>query len=56
LFDPDGLDEQAVVRYLRLCLEETIPEAASSSRRTTRGSGSMVTAGKPTSSRELRSG
>jgi AcrR family transcriptional regulator len=25
LFDPDGLDEQAVVRYLRLCLEETIP-------------------------------
>src|SRR5271156_444610 len=27
LFDPDGLDEQAVARYLRLCLGETIPEA-----------------------------
>jgi AcrR family transcriptional regulator len=38
LFDPDGLDDQAVVRYLRLCLEETIPEGAYSSRRTARGS------------------
>ena len=28
LFDPDGLDNQALVRYLRLCLEETIPEGA----------------------------
>jgi AcrR family transcriptional regulator len=26
LFDPDGLDNRAVVRYLRLCLQETIPE------------------------------
>ena len=25
LFDPDGLDSQTLVRYLRLCLEETIP-------------------------------
>jgi AcrR family transcriptional regulator len=28
LFDPDGLDNQAVTRYLRLCLKETIPEPA----------------------------
>jgi len=28
LFDPDGLDNRALVRYLRLCLEETIPEDA----------------------------
>jgi AcrR family transcriptional regulator len=28
LFDPDGLDNRAVVRYLRLCLKETIPEGA----------------------------
>jgi AcrR family transcriptional regulator len=28
LFDPDGLDNQALVRYLRLCLKETIPQAA----------------------------
>jgi AcrR family transcriptional regulator len=26
LFDPDGLDNQALVRYLRLCLQETIPD------------------------------
>jgi AcrR family transcriptional regulator len=26
LFDPDGLDHRAVLRYLRLCLGETIPE------------------------------
>ena len=26
LFDPDGLDDRALVRYLRLCLQETIPE------------------------------
>jgi AcrR family transcriptional regulator len=26
LFDPDGLDNPALVRYLRLCLAETIPE------------------------------
>jgi AcrR family transcriptional regulator len=26
LFDPDGLDNRALVRYLRLCLAETIPE------------------------------
>src|SRR3984957_14204935 len=38
LFDPDGLDEQAVGRYLRLCLEETIPEDVYSSRRTASGS------------------
>jgi AcrR family transcriptional regulator len=55
LFDPDGLDEQAVVRYLRLCLEETIPAATPSSRRRTRGSGSMITARKVASSREVRS-
>ena len=28
LFDPDGLDNHALVRYLRLCLQETIPEGA----------------------------
>jgi AcrR family transcriptional regulator len=28
LFDPDGLDNRALVRYLRLCLQETIPEGA----------------------------
>jgi AcrR family transcriptional regulator len=28
LFDPDGLDNHALVRYLRLCLKETTPEAA----------------------------
>ena len=28
LFDPDGLDNPALVRYLRLCLKETIPEPA----------------------------
>src|ERR1700678_1394427 len=28
LFDPDGLDNRALVRYLRLCLQETIPENA----------------------------
>ena len=28
LFDPDGLDHWALVRYLRLCLQETIPEPA----------------------------
>ncbi len=28
LFDPDGLDNLALVRYLRLCLQETIPENA----------------------------
>jgi AcrR family transcriptional regulator len=28
LFDPDGLDTEALVRYLRLCLQETIPESA----------------------------
>jgi len=28
LFDPDGLDDRALVRYLRLCLQETIPEGA----------------------------
>src|SRR6202453_3626343 len=28
LFDPDGLDNRALVRYLRLCLQETIPEHA----------------------------
>ena len=28
LFDPDGLDNRAVARYLRLCLQETIPEGA----------------------------
>src|SRR6202046_1108211 len=28
LFDPDGLDNRTLVRYLRLCLEETIPEHA----------------------------
>src|SRR5580698_7433402 len=28
LFDPDGLDNQTLRRYLRLCLEETIPEHA----------------------------
>jgi AcrR family transcriptional regulator len=28
LFDPDGLDNRALVRYLRLCLQETIPEPA----------------------------
>jgi hypothetical protein len=28
LFDPDGLDTEALVRYLRLCLQETIPEHA----------------------------
>jgi AcrR family transcriptional regulator len=27
LFDPDGLDNRALARYLRLCLAETIPEA-----------------------------
>jgi AcrR family transcriptional regulator len=29
LFDPDGLDDRALLRYLRLCLQETIPEGAS---------------------------
>jgi AcrR family transcriptional regulator len=29
LFDPDGLDNRALVRYLRLCLQETIPEEES---------------------------
>jgi hypothetical protein len=29
LFDPDGLDSRALTRYLRLCLQETIPEGAS---------------------------
>src|SRR5580698_548805 len=28
LFDPDGLDARALGRYLRLCLQETIPENA----------------------------
>jgi AcrR family transcriptional regulator len=28
LFDPDGLDDRALVRYLRLCLQETVPEGA----------------------------
>ncbi len=28
LFDPDGLDNRALVRYLRLCLQETIPKNA----------------------------
>jgi AcrR family transcriptional regulator len=28
LFDPDGLDTRALGRYLRLCLQETIPENA----------------------------
>src|ERR1700728_450181 len=28
LFDPDGLDNRALGRYLRLCLQETIPENA----------------------------
>jgi len=28
LFDPDGLDDRALLRYLRLCLQETIPEGA----------------------------
>src|SRR6202789_909183 len=28
LFDPDGLDNRALVRYLRLCLQETIAEGA----------------------------
>jgi AcrR family transcriptional regulator len=28
LFDPEGLDDRALVRYLRLCLKETTPEAA----------------------------
>jgi AcrR family transcriptional regulator len=28
LFDPDGLDNLALVRYLRLCLKETTPQAA----------------------------
>jgi AcrR family transcriptional regulator len=28
LFDPDGLDNLAVLRYLRLCLQETIPQEA----------------------------
>jgi AcrR family transcriptional regulator len=28
LFDPDGLDNRTLVRYLRLCLEETIPQPA----------------------------
>ena len=28
LFDPDGLDNRAVLRYLRLCLQETIPQDA----------------------------
>ena len=28
LIDPDGLDHWALVRYLRLCLQETIPEPA----------------------------
>jgi AcrR family transcriptional regulator len=28
LFDPEGLDNRALVRYLRLCLRETIPEGA----------------------------
>ena len=29
LFDPDGLDDRALMRYLRLCLQETIPEEES---------------------------
>src|SRR5580700_402049 len=28
LFDPDGLDNRALLRYLRLCLQETIPQEA----------------------------
>jgi len=28
LFDPDGLDNRALVRYLRCCLQETIPQDA----------------------------
>ena len=28
LFDPDGLDNLAVLRYLRFCLQETIPQEA----------------------------
>ncbi len=28
LFDPDGLDNLALLRYLRLCLQETIPKGA----------------------------
>src|SRR3984885_4091328 len=28
LFDPDGLDARALLRYLRLCLQETIPEGS----------------------------
>jgi AcrR family transcriptional regulator len=28
LFDPDGLDDRALMRYLRLCLQETIPDGA----------------------------
>ncbi len=28
LFDPDGLDNRTLLRYLRLCLEETIPQPA----------------------------
>ncbi len=28
LFDPDGLDDRALMRYLRLCLQATIPEGA----------------------------
>ena len=27
LFDPDGLDHRALVRYLRLCVQDTIPAA-----------------------------
>jgi len=30
LFDPDGLDNRALVRYLRLCLAEAIPKGGSS--------------------------
>jgi AcrR family transcriptional regulator len=28
LFDPDGLDNRAVLRYLRFCLQETVPREA----------------------------
>ena len=28
LFDPDGLDHKTLLRYLRLCLQETIPQEA----------------------------
>jgi AcrR family transcriptional regulator len=28
LFDPDGLDDRVLIRYLRLCLQESIPEGS----------------------------